>query len=71
MNCDTIQTSVKRSIKDYLEEGQSLTVLTCAKLFQTNELRHFISELKRDGMEVKADWCYSEDRRKKWKVYYL
>lgn len=61
--------SLKTKIRAYFEQGGKLTVLGCFKLFSTNELRHFVAALRKEGIPIKGDWQKTGD--KKYKVYYL
>lgn len=65
------KTSLKKIIREHLEQGNQLTVLSCFKLCCTNELRHFVSELKNEGMEIKSHWTTNTEGNKHFKVYYL
>lgn len=68
---NNLKITLKKSIMEHLQSGNPLTVMSCFKLLYTNELRHFISELKNDGLDIKSHWEYSADKRKKWKKYYI
>jgi len=62
------ETNLSR-VKSAFESGLRLTVVSAIELCHTSELRVYVTQLIRSGLNIKSDWCYSKE--KKWKVYYL
>lgn len=61
-----------KNILDYLKKGKSLTVSECSKKFYTPELRTYLCMIaKREGLVIEKEWQYTEDRKRKWKKYWL
>jgi len=56
-------------IRTALKSGYKLTVTMVLRCFGTSELRHYLSQLRKEGLDIKDEW-QSEDG-KRWKVYWL
>lgn len=56
-------------VKSALESGLRLTVVSAITLCNTSELRTYVTQLIRSGMEIKSEWCRNNEKR--FKVYYL
>lgn len=56
-------------IRAALLRGERLTVLTALRNYGTTELRHVISDLKKEGLDIKSEWVkHSEPIHK---IYYI
>lgn len=61
-----------KNILAYLRKGKTLTVSECIKKFFTAELRTYCCMIaKREGLVIDKEWQYSDDRKKKWKKYWI
>lgn len=59
-----------RQIRNHFEAGGTLTVLECQKKYRTTELRKFVCELKKKGLNIVGDWFYIGTKRA-YKIYRL
>lgn len=64
---DTIESKIKK----HFEDGYSLTVVEALRYFNTIELRKFVSNLRRKGLDIKDEWVENSTSRKKFKRYFL
>ena len=62
------ETNLSR-VKSALESGMKLTVVSAIKLCHTSELRVYVTQLIRSGMNIKSEWKTNKEKR--FKVYYL
>ena len=62
------ETNLSR-VKSALESGMKLTVVSAIKLCHTSELRVYVTQLIRQGMNIKSEW--KENKGKRFKVYWL
>lgn len=61
--------SDKQKIASELKRGFIITVQSVLKSIRTQELRTYISVLKREGMNIKGEWV--SKRGKRFKQYHL
>lgn len=61
--------TVERAIKDKLISGQPLTSCGAALEFFTGDLRKYVSNLRKEGLEIKDKWETSKNG-KRYKIYY-
>lgn len=59
----------KQRIRNLLEKGKRLTVLSVLNKIGTIELRVYISKLRREGLDIKGDW--TKRNGKNFKIYYI
>lgn len=59
----------KQAIKDLLEAGERLSVKSVWLVIKTTELRHYLSQLRRDGITILSEW--KEKDGKRFKEYWL
>lgn len=62
--------SVLGRIKSALDAGEHLSGLSGLTSFGSMKLTSRISDLRKQGYNVKDYWNYSDDGKKRWKVYY-
>lgn len=62
------QTNLKR-VRKAFEDGLILTVVKAIKVCQTSELRTYVTQLIRSGLNIKSAW--QTDGVKRWKIYWL
>lgn len=62
--------SYQSKIATLLKRGETLTVASVFQKVRTLELRHFISELKKEGMPIQSKWVKSP-KGKQYKQYWL
>ena len=62
------QTNLSK-VKSALESGLKLTVVSAITICNTSELRTYITQLIRSGMNIKSEWKTNKEKR--FKVYYL
>lgn len=62
--------SVLSQIKQALDNGEHLTGVSGLSKFGSMKLTSRISDLRKRGYPVKDYWNYSDDGKKRWKVYY-
>ena len=58
-------------IMDYLNTGNKLSVLEAVDLCHTVDLRRYITDIRRDGHNVKDEWCKNENTKKRFKRYWI
>lgn len=61
--------SLKKKIKELLQSGERLTVLSVFRVVKSFELRHYVTQLKREGLAIKSEWASAKGKR--WKEYWL
>lgn len=59
----------QKQIAHLFRAGEKLTVLDALKKVGTSELRHFVTELRRAGMDITSNWTKANGKR--FKVYSL
>jgi hypothetical protein len=59
------------AILNYLKQGYSLTGLGALRLFGTMKISTRISELKREGYEIKDCYVFDPNSKKKYKKYWM
>jgi predicted TPR repeat methyltransferase len=62
-------TPLQTKIMELLETGEKYTVVDFLRYAHTTESRKIISDLKKEGFEIKSTW--KSGNGKKWKEYYL
>ena len=62
------QTNLSR-VKSALESGLRLTVVSAITICNTSELRTYVTQLIRSGMNIKSEW--KENKGKRYKIYRL
>lgn len=61
--------NIKKQMREDLEGGMTLTVLTGLKLYKTIDLRKYISDLKKEGMNIQSRWV--QRNKKRYKEYFI
>lgn len=61
--------TIKQKIREELEKGFIISVLSVMKSIKTFELRTYISALKKDGLKIRSEWNYKNGKR--FKTYHL
>jgi hypothetical protein len=62
-------TPLQTKIYELLETGEKYTVVEFLRYAHTTEARKVISDLKKEGYEIKSNWRSGNGKR--WKEYYL
>lgn len=62
------ETNLSR-VKSALESGLRLTVVSAITICNTSELRVYITQLIRSGMNIKSEWKNNNEKR--FKIYWL
>ena len=62
------ETNLSR-VKSALESGLKLTVVSAIKICNTSELRTYVTQLIRQGMNIQSKWM--ENKGKRFKIYWL
>lgn len=70
MQTQLIQDSYQNQIASLFRAGKKLTVITALKEVGTLELRHFVAELKKSGMDIQSEWKVAGNG-KRFKEYSL
>jgi len=63
--------STKARILEHLQSGYCLTVLEAVPLFNTIDLRKYISMLRKEGNSIKGEWDTNMMTGKRFKVFSL
>lgn len=61
--------TIKQMIRTDLELGMTLTVISGLKNYRTIDLRKYISDLKKDGVNISDRWVLKN--KKKYKEYFI
>lgn len=61
--------TAKAKIRSELERGFIITVQSVLKSCRTQELRTYISALKKDGLKIKSEWITKGNKH--FKQYFL
>lgn len=62
------ETNLSR-VKSALESGLRLTVVSAITLCNTSELRTYVTQLIRQGMNIQSKWM--KNKGKRFKIYWL
>lgn len=63
------EVTYKSKIKDLLEAGARISVGSVWRILRTTEARHFIAQLKKEGLNILSEWVTKGDNR--FKEYWL
>lgn len=67
----TIKKTQRQAIREYLEDGKTLTPLYALSLFGCFRLATRIFELKKEGLDIKTEMVADPQTGKKYARYYL
>lgn len=67
----TIKKTQREAIREYLEDGKTLTPLDALSLFGCFRLATRIFELKKQGLDIKTEMVTDGESGKKYARYYL
>lgn len=70
MQTQLIQVGYQKQIASLFRAGKKLTVITALREVGTLELRHFVAELKKAGMDIRSEWKIAGNG-KRFKEYRL
>lgn len=70
MQTQIFSDSYEKQIAFLLKNGERLTVASVSQKVKTSELRHFIAQLKKRGMDIKSNWMTAPNG-KRFKQYFL
>lgn len=70
MQTQLIQETYRNKIASLFNDGKKLTVISALKEVGTLELRHFVAELKKQGMDIRSNWMTASNG-KRFKQYWL
>lgn len=59
----------KDKVKTLLESGERISVKSVWRVIRTTETRHYVSQLKRDGLLILSEWVERNGYR--FKEYWL
>ena len=62
--------TTKLKLKQMFLSGEVLTSCGTAQQFVTSDLRRYVTDFKREGLDIIGEWVYGESG-KKFKKYYI
>ena len=61
----------RQAIKEYLLAGNILTSYMDSELFQTCDIRKYISDINRKDFPVSSEWDFNPATGTRFKIYYI
>lgn len=63
--------TTKDQLRNWLNAGNTITVLEATIILRTVDLRQYITQLRREGLPITDEWQTNEQTKKRFKKYWL
>lgn len=63
--------TTKDQLRNWLNAGNSITVLDATTILKTVDLRQYITQLRREGLNIVDEWQRNNNTNKRFKKYWL